>query len=152
MLKIRQADAKDIDQVVAMVKAMSDESPRYNTKPFSVAKTTLLVDYFCTGPEGGGYVAELDGNLIGMIAGFVVESRTHDYKFAADVGLYVTPEHRGCSAAIRLIKTWEAWAFAHGADEVNLGISTDVNAETTVGIYERLGYKLAGRSMVKYKE
>jgi GNAT superfamily N-acetyltransferase len=152
VLKVRPAQAKDIEQVNVMVAAMSNESPRYSRYPVNPSKVRNLVTYFCDGPEGGGFVAEFNGEIVGMIAGMVVESRTHDYKFAADVGVYVTPEHRGSSAALRLIRMWEAWAFAQGADEVNLGISTDVNAEQTVHIYGRLGYKMSGRSMVKYKE
>ena len=69
---------------------------------------------------------------------------------ANDLCLFVTKPKRGGTAAYRLIKAFEAWAIAHGAVVLRFGISTGVEADKTLKLYEKLGYKLEGYQVNKY--
>lgn len=132
-----------------MAQLMHSESPRFKDKPFVLEKAQRIIDMLIA--KGGGWVAERDNALIGMIGGVIVEHFFSSYTFSTDFVLFVLPHYRGGSAAVRLIKTYEEWAFAQGAEEVGLGISTGVDQERTVCIYERLGYKLASYTCIKTK-
>lgn len=150
MLKVRRLEHADIEQVFAMSKAMHEESPRFRDKPFREEKAQALIGHLIA--VGGGFVADLDGVLVGMVGGMLVEHFFSSQKFSTDLVVYVLPAFRGSSAGVRLIAAYEEWAFANGAEEVGLGVSAGVEQERTVCIYERLGYKMASYTLIKRKE
>jgi GNAT superfamily N-acetyltransferase len=150
--KIRPMNAYDVGEVVALAQAMSDESEKYRKQGFNRERTTQLATCLCLRLDRFiGYVAENDeGELVGMIALIVADSLTHDVRYATDIAVFVKPELRGTSAAIRLIKAAEQEALEkYHVDEVHLGISTGIMPERTVHIYERLGYKMSSYGLVK---
>lgn len=135
-----------------MARAMHEESPRYRGMTFSEKKAIAMIDNYASWfSTGGAFVAELDGQRIGMIAGAVTEHFFTEDKFATDFVVYVKPEHRGSSAAVRLIKAFEEWATEQGVKEICLGVSTEVDPERTVCLYERLGYRMSSYSLLKTK-
>lgn len=151
-LSVRPVEERDIPAVIEMIQAMWFESPNFNTKAFSEQKATNLVHFFVYGPQGGGFVADCDGELIGMIAGAIAENLVTVGKYATDLAVYVVPTKRGGSILPRLVATLEKWAFANGADDVMLGISTGVHPEKTVYLYERLGYRMTCQALTKSRE
>lgn len=152
MLKIRPLQAEDKTAVFHMATAMYAESPRFNVRTLSYVKTEKVIDFFISNPSTGrAFVAEYDGVLIGMIGGVIVEHFFSEDTYATDLVVYVKPDRRGSSAAVRLIKAFEQWAFSVGVDEVLLGVSTGINQADTVRIYERLGYKVSSNSLIKTK-
>lgn len=155
-LNVRPLEDRDVEAVVGLSREMSDESPRYREDGFNERKTRSLVKSLVgnlLSPENGCFVTEDTdtGELVGMIAGMIGESLTHDSRIASDIAVFIRPEHRGKTAAVRMIMRWEAWAWANGATKVQLGISTEIFSQKTVHIYERLGYKMAVYGMVKDK-
>jgi hypothetical protein len=48
-----------------------------------------------------------------------------------------------------MIKLFEQRAKDLGAKEISLGISTEIHAERTANLYEKLGYKRSGISTIK---
>lgn len=152
-LKIRPVEPRDLELVLPLAKAMRDESPRYQRRRWSEDKVRMLVEYFASGPHGGAFVADEDGQIVGMVAGGAAEDFFGPDMFGADLVLYVTPEKRGSSAAMRLVRAFETWCFANPAvTEITLGVSTGVHAEATVRMYEKLGYRLIGYTLVKQRE
>lgn len=151
-LKIRKAVPDEKELVIEMIAAMCAESPFYSRKPLSLERVDRLVSFFIDDAESGGFVADESGKLVGMIAGMVAPSMTHDLLFAADIGVYVDPDRRGSSVAVRLIKVFEEWAFGQGVDFISLGISTGVQPEKTLKVYERLGYKLSSFGAIKERD
>lgn len=145
---VRTAREDDIDTLLAMGRAMHEESPRYAGKVFVEAKARGLIGRLLR--TGGVFVAELGGLTIGMAGTYCVEHIFGFEKFAGDFVLYVLPEYRGSSAAKRLVRAIEAWAKEQGATEVLLGISTGVETERTAKLYEHLGYRESGRSLIKH--
>lgn len=148
-LNIRKAEPKDFYKLLLMAELMHRESPRYSKMPFVLAKATASIRNLMN--TGGAFVAEMNGDVIGMLGGVVIEHFFSSAKFSIDFVLYVLPKYRGSSAAVRLVKAYEEWAFAQGAEEVGLGASTGIATEQTVCIYERMGYKIASYTCIKTK-
>lgn len=95
------------------------------------------------------FVAIKKDQIVGFIAGVVVEQFLSLDLFACDIGVFVLPEFRGGSCFVRLVKTFENWAKEKGAQEIQLGVSTGVHPEQTVRMYERLGYKMSSYGLIK---
>lgn len=147
--EIRPATRDDIPALIELGRAMHAESPRFSRHPYSPAKTAGTIDFLLA--NGAVFVAVKGGQAVGMMGGMVAPGWFTDEATAIELAVYVTPEHRGLIGA-RLIRTYEAWAFAHGAAEVVLGITTGIHTERTAAFYERLGYQRAGITTVKRRE
>lgn len=145
---IREAIAEDIPQMVAMGVLMHAESPRFSAFEYSHEKCTNLCQHLIDSPDGRLFVAEKDGGLVGMFAGFAFEHFFSPELTVSDVFVYVLPEHRKGRAFFKLLRAFEASVTpAEGTIEVTLGISTEVHTDETAGVYERLGYKKLGYTM-----
>jgi GNAT superfamily N-acetyltransferase len=132
-----------------MGRMMHAESPRFQRFSFSEEKTMQLVDMLLKNPSGGVFVAESDGYVIGMMAGFITQHFFSYETTASDFVLFVVPSYRGGSAALRLIKAFEEWAFESGAREITLGISTQGDTSRIAQLYQKLGYHDLGHTMIK---
>ena len=149
---IRRAQDHDLDALIGMGHALHDESPRYQAMAFNpeklrrlyhALKGTLLA-------EGGAvFVAEISGDVVGMCVCTTVDRWFSDERFVTDLTLYVKPEHRGGMTGPRLVRAMEGWAKEQGIADLAFGVSTEIHAAQTVAMYERMGYRLAGYTMVK---
>lgn len=126
---------------------MHIESPRFNKYLYSGAKAENLIRGLIT--HGGAFACEVNGELVGMIGGVLTEFFFSEATFACDLVLYVKPAYRTGRVAMQLVREFEEWAFSKGAAEVTLGISTGVTPDSTIKLYEKLGYTIAGHSMLK---
>ena len=143
----------DIPEMVGLARAMAAESPRYRRYSFSTRKMENLLNYLLDNPgEGIAFVAEQGGCVVGMVGGFATEAFFSTDRYVTDLGLYVSPKHRGGATALRLIKSFEAWAQTTGSIDILLGISTEVMTDRTVRMYERLGYRMSSSSLLKPME
>lgn len=150
MVEVRPAELADVPAVLGLARRMHAESPRYRGRNFDESKVERTLQAVMTGAlPGGALVAVSGGTVVGMIAGFVVEQFFGPDKTASDFALYVAPEHRGGSAGVRLVKTFEKLVRALGALDLTLGISAEIDAERVAGLYERLGYRRSGFTLVK---
>lgn len=91
-----------------------------------------------------------DGDtLAGFIGGHLSETFLNNQKNAYDNGLFVAPEYRGGTIAVRLIKNFETWAKSNGAEYIWLSQSVGHNTEKTLHFFERLGYACQGFTTCK---
>lgn len=153
MADIRRATLSDIPALVEMGRALHDESPRYQGMEYSEAKVAGLAERIITGPLSETaviVVADIDGVLVGMFVAVVADRWFCDEKYVTDLTVYVRPHHRGGRTFFRLAMAFEQWATYRGVMEKAIGVSTEINAEQTVHAYKRLGYRLAGYTMVKH--
>lgn len=151
-MNIRPATFTDLDALIAMGQALHDESPRYQGMAFNPAKLRVLFDRLqgsILAPVGCVFVAERDGEIVGMTVGLIVDRWFSDERFLTDLTLYVKPEHRRGTTFMRLVRALEGWARAEGIADLALGVSTEIHAARTVEAYEAMGYRLAGYTMVK---
>lgn len=128
---------------------MHAESPRFARFGFDPEKAWALAARVMNEAGFMLIVADRGGELVGMFAGFVAEHFFSSARYASDIVLYVTPEYRGGTTAVRFIHIFERWAAKSGAAECVPGVSTEVHAERTEQLYERLGYKRSGVIMQK---
>ena len=144
---IRAACPEDLQRIIFLTACMANESPRYSALSFSIDKATQLIQTLTS--QGGLFVAIKHEQVVGFIAGVVIEHFLSHDTFACDIGVFVLPECRGGSYFLRLVKTFEKWAKDKGAQEIQLGVSTGVHPEQTVRMYERLGYKMSSYGLIK---
>jgi GNAT superfamily N-acetyltransferase len=87
----------------------------------------------------------VDGNELVGFGAFVITSHYFtDELIASDIIVYVRPERRGSSAAVKIIKKYILWAKEQKASHTTLGISSGIHPEKTKRFYERLGFKTIG--------
>jgi len=149
---IRQATIEDLPSLIEMGRALHAESPRYRGMAFSEAKLIRLFDDLhgtLLSKPGVCFVAERDGYVIGMTVGIIAARWFSEELFLSELTMYVKPEHRGGTAFRRLVDAMEQWAALEKVGPPVFGVSTDVHPERTVKAYERMGYQLAGYTMVK---
>lgn len=152
MTIIRRARREDLPALVAMGHALHDESPHYSRTGFAPEKLQRLYDQLqgtLLAEQGAVLVAESSGEVIGMAVCVATERWFSHDLYVTDLTVYVRPEHRGGPAFPKLVRAIEAWAELQGIPELILGVSTEIHAEATVRMYERMGYHLSGYAMVK---
>ena len=149
MVDIRAAHEEDIGRLVQLGRAMQEESPRFSRMGYSASKVWSLFINLIANEDAVVLVAVVDGEIVGMLMGYVTEQFFSHVRSASELVVYVTPECRGGRAAVRMIQAFEMWAFERGAKEIQLGVSTEVDAERTVGFYQRMGYAASGHTLVK---
>lgn len=148
-MTIRRATLDDKQALLELGRKMRAESPRFSKLDYSDAKAEQLFMVLLSNPNGVVLLAENDSEIIGMMAGFASEHFFSQQLFATDFVLFIEPDHRGGSSAMRLIKEFEKWARDLGVVEIVLGISTEVHAGRTADLYARLGFDQSGITMIK---
>ncbi len=153
MADIRKLEERDIEEVLVMARAMHAEAPEYRDMDFSDEKVRRMLRAMCgtllVPSSLCALVAEADGKLIGMMGGFAVEHFFGHDKTASDYVLYVAPEHRRGTTAVRLIRQFEKWAVAQGVRTIIPGVTTGTNNEVASGLYAKLGYERNGYTLIK---
>lgn len=149
MTTVRYATEFDTSALVRLGRAMHDESPRFRARQFDEVKALAVSRNVISSPSGCAIVAEKEGEIIGMVGAFVFEHFFGQDKIVSDYVVYVSPGHRGGTLMVRMVKLLEAWAREVGAVELSLGVSTEVEAERTVRLYEQMGYRQSGFSVLK---
>lgn len=144
---IRYARASDVPTLVELGRHMHAESPRFARLAFDPERLAGVAANLITNPDCCVLVADTGVELIGMFVGFVMQHFFSTASYAADLALYVRPSDRGGTLAVRFVRRFETWAHGKGAAECVPGISTEVEVERTVKLYERLGYKRSGLIM-----
>ena len=149
-LKIRQGDRDDIPALIELGGLMNKESPRF--RGLDWAEDKLIQLGILIADQGGMFVAEKDNKVVGMILGMVTEHFFGRDLVASDLVVYVHPDHRGGTMVVRLLKKFEAWAYATGAKVIVLSVSTEIKADRTGELYKRLGYRISGVMAVKERK
>jgi GNAT superfamily N-acetyltransferase len=85
-----------------------------------------------------------DGRMVAFMCGYASETFLNDEFNAYERALFVLPEHRGGSIAVRLVRNFELWARTMGCKNVWLGQSVGQNIDSTRRFFERLGYECQG--------
>jgi GNAT superfamily N-acetyltransferase len=137
---IRDAAEADIPYLVELGRAMHFES-RYARFDFDPAKYATVLAHVI--PQGLTFIAEQDGEVIGVFVG-VLDSMFFGHDIVArDLLTYVAPERRG-RAGVGLIREYVRRAKALGAADIHIGVSTGLQPERTGRLYERLGFSHIG--------
>lgn len=148
MIKPRVATADDVANIVRLGKALRDSST-YATKSFSMEKAALAVTNLVESDTDLALVAEQAGVMVGFLLGGLTYEWFSDDLIAFDYSIYVVPNLRNGRLAIKFLKTFEQWAIAKGAINMQLGISTGIHVDNTSHFYQLLGFTESGRMFEK---
>ena len=147
-MKVRFYEAADFERVYGLAQQMHDESafrvfPFQEEKAHTIAKMCIERDDFLM------LVAERDQKIVGFFLGFRAEHFFSDATYASDLALYVDPPHRGSSAAVRLMATFEGWARHHRCAEMRIGAAAQINPAVADRLFKGLGFQPAGQLYTK---
>lgn len=149
---IRDARLEDVDDMVALGRRMHAESPYWAAWPYSDERTAATLRGLIDNPGGVVLVARIDGAIVGGAGALVTDHWSVDVVFAAELFLFVAPEHRGGLLAARLIRAMDAQAKTAGAQVIQVGAATGVNDEMVAALYELRGFERRGIALVKTYE
>lgn len=150
MCQIRPATHDDLDALLAMGEKFFSFSRFAQFAIFdrdtARASITALID----AEVGVCLVAVIDGEVIGGIVGALSPLWFAPTCLSAtEFAWWVSEEHRGGMAGVKLLRSFEQWAKDKGAAMVSLS-DLIINGETPAGrLLENLGYLAIERSHVK---
>ena len=147
--KVRQAVYGDIDSIIDQGILCASLSPRYHKSGVGVEKMRSELPNLIDG--GGIFVAEAEGEIVGFMAGALVQEFFGNDLTAVEICLFVHPDHRGGTIARDLVKSFESWAWESGAERVQVGVSSEIRSELVVGLYRRMGFRETGAILLKEK-
>lgn len=142
---IRAARHEDFADFIVLARAMHDES-RFRGYPLNEAKVkAAFAAHVDTAATACLLLAEgADGQLLGMLAGLVIDFFFSDARVAQDRVFFVMPEARGTSAAVRLLAAFRRWAENRRADELEINMSVAVDMPRFNRFMTHLGFACCG--------
>lgn len=149
-MKIRLADASDEPALLAMGRAMHAES-RFAHYPLLEDKLRQVVAVTLQDPKGHCILmAESAAHgPVGMLGGYVLPLFFTDALIAQDKFFYVLPEHRGSSAAVKLLAAFERWAKNRQVAEIDINMSVAIDMARFDRFMEHAGYRSCGQNHFK---
>jgi GNAT superfamily N-acetyltransferase len=141
---IRTATPEDIPRIVELGAVMHQEAPRFRDFPYLPERCAESVARILAHPHGIVLVADIpDDGIVGGIMAVAVPHYACDFIQACDLALFISPEFRGSSTIVRLLKAYREWAWGMGA-EPNIGLNTGVAPERTAKLLSALGAEQTG--------
>lgn len=158
MCTIRPAEPSDIDALVAMGARFFAYSEYAKFAPFDedaarrnivsmMSEGTML-----TGQQSLVLVADIDGEIVGGIVGVITAMWFNPAaRLACELAWWVSEEHRGGTAAIRLYRAFEAWAEAQRVVGIVMS-DLVIDGETpAANLFSKLGYTTVERAHIKQR-
>lgn len=134
-VRIRRAEAADLDAVVALTNA----AYAHYTKEWGAPPLPVTEDYGPHIRNGGVWLLEQGGQL----AGLIVLEREPDHMLIFSVA--VAPPFQGRGLGIRLLEWAEKQALEAGLGEMRL--FTNSRMERNIALYKSFGYQEVGRRL-----
>lgn len=151
-MMIREATHADVDALVELGRLMHAESPRFSRLKFSAQRLAATLDgLMAARPLGFLWVSCDDRGIRGGLAAVVARHWCSHDQVASDLALFMRPDARGGLDVPRLVWRYRTWAQEQGAVLVQLGVTTGVHTEATVGLYQRMGMERCG-AILEFKE
>jgi len=150
---IRNAEVKDIPQVLDIVHEFYDESKfaKYFNVGWDDKDMFIFLRDLIMSEDGAFMLAEKDGKAIGFVFGAVREwYAKKDDLIAVEFGWYVCPEHRGGITGKELLVAFENWGIDKGANSVESGTVVPVKPRMVGRLLGTLGYKQYNHVYVKH--
>ena len=142
-MEIRNARIEDIPDMLALGSMLWHES-RYRRLGMDEIKVSSLLHAGIGKPGGIIIVGVEDGVVLGGMIGEVVEHWFGFTRFARDLALFVHPDYRRGSLALRLLKAFEQAAKDKGAEELLVANHIGREAHHLDTLYERHGMTRIG--------
>lgn len=144
---IRAARHSDIPRIIELGTILH-QTTDYAALDFDADKVGNFMSHLIAG-AGVVFVSEINGVVVGGMAGGIVDQWFNNDLIAYDYSIFVEPGRRNGVIAMRLVRAFEEWARLKGAKQIHMGIGTGVNVEGTSRLYESLGLKHFGPLFIK---
>lgn len=112
---VREATVDDVPRLVELGQRFFEETELgavTSYDPESAAKSFCgMIEL----PQAGVFVLEVDGEVVGLIAGLVAPYLFNAELTGQELLWYVEPAHRGGRQSLRLVRVLEEWARMQGA-------------------------------------
>lgn len=140
-MEVRRCEKiEDFRKMIDLGKLMHKEG-YFHDLPYDERRLEQVSQHAIDNPNmTAAFVAEHDGKLVGMIAGFISYYFFNNEKYAGDYLTYIDPSKRGSIAAARLLAAFEKWAKDNGAKEVIIGLRVSIDNERALKFFSGLGY------------
>jgi GNAT superfamily N-acetyltransferase len=144
-MKYEPFEVERLQDILRLGIAMQQEGD-YAAVPFDIAQAAnSILGMVINNPNGFGLLAYTDeGEAVGMIAGSISPYFFSQGALASDFVWYVKPEYRGSRTAIKLLKAFRSWAKENNASELYMGVTTNIAADRTGELLQRLGFEHVG--------
>jgi GNAT superfamily N-acetyltransferase len=138
---IRPYNPKDLTQILPIAEQFHQESAS-SYVPFNPHKVAHQLELTLSNPEQRVcWVAELDGEIIGSFYGVITPHYFADALMSNDLWWYVSPDHRGGTYGIKLLKKYISWANIQGVEEIGITVGSGIEIEKTSAMLERVGFE-----------
>lgn len=148
-MHIERAGPDDLDDLVRLGRAMRDESAVAfpEIEPDSVDAHLRLA---AENPDRLFFaIARAAGVPAGFVSGVIGVYVFSPARHAACDHLYVLPRFRGRHTGIRLLRAVGDWAASQGAQKIEVGLSTGIEADRTGRLLQITGFAPLGRTFRK---
>lgn len=134
-----------------MLNSLHTESPEYGTEPKNkrYVEANLTKMLYLDHVLFYVYLDKDSQEVKGFFIATVQENWFAPTLTVFEQLLYVKPEHRGTLVAPRLVQSLERAAASLGATRVRGGVTTGVNNDKAISMYERMGYSTVGTLVQK---
>ena len=140
-MKLRLATVNDLPDIVVLRRQLHEDTT-FASMDFDMEIITETITDLMNKNQFVVVAEDINGTVIGGMAGSVTQSWFGKDLIANDLSLFVRQDHRGGFIAYRLIQHFVRWARLAGAKQIRPGVITgNENAEA---LYERLGFKRCG--------
>ena len=143
---IRKATPNDVAKLVGLAEAMLEES-NFSGLSFDREKAEL---YFQGLIKGNQFliVSELDGEIVGGMAGYLHTPFYSNDSVAYEDGIFVASNHRHGVLAYKMLSLFTTWAKCAGTSQIRPNVSTGKCGESADRLYEKLGYTRTGSTFL----
>ena len=136
---VRPAAPQDTAALAALISQLS--------YPTDAGAMRARLERISARPEYAAWVAEWEGEVIGMVGAMIGWTFVYDAPYARILALVVDSAHRGQGAGAALVRAVEEWARKHGAGSLHL---TAGNQRADAHLfYTRMGFDDTGKRFFK---
>ena len=96
-------------------------------------------------------VVEVEGEIVGVFIGMVMEHFFSYDKQSSDLLLFVTKSMRSRGLAKVFIEHYIEWAESNGAKLIQAGVSTGIATDDSTEMYKKLGFSVFGSLFERVK-
>lgn len=148
MATIRRATKDDAEALFVMARKFVAFAPYHDKATASDDELRASIKHFTE--HATIFVAEKCGTVIGMLVAVLAPMwYAPSCKVATELAWWVEQEHRGGTAAIRLIQAYENWARNEQASMVTMSNLEVGDDNRVASMLKRMGYRMTEQSHTK---
>ena len=147
---VRLAIGSDEDEIVRLSNLFHDEYLAGHLGEFDEESLRKMFKFFQQDPLKTVIVAELSGDLIGCVVGYISPCFFNlSKKWAQETMWYVEKNERKTGIGAKLLLAFEEWAKAMKADYIDMIHIENEDSKDLGLFYQKVGYTPAERHFVK---